>query len=181
MYEVLIFLVFIFPFAYKKCLKRNNKDLTFRVINILISLLLFLVFLSEFRNYLWLLYQRGFEAFFSYRLPKEDLSTDVKIINVLYALLALYVTALSIGLAVCNERTRSRFVYSIPFLWIITTLYLFIYYINSTGDKAYKGLTFMITGLLLMLVWAGIFLIYNSVKVKRLFESSPDLKGNVAT
>lgn len=143
--------------------------MSLKLFHSLFTLFLFVVFLSEFRTSLWLLYKKGFEAFLTSRFPKESLNTSIVIINLLYFFLTFYLTAISIGLALCQEKARIRFLYSLPFIWLISVYYFYKYYIVSTSDKDYRILTLSIIGLIFLLIITGIYGIYSSKKMKRLF------------
>ncbi len=168
MYEIFIFLIFVFPFSFKK-MKESDVNMSLKLLHSLFTLFLFVVSLSEFRTGLWLLYKNGSEAFLTYRFPKESLNTGVIFINLLYFFLTFYLTATSVGLALCQEKVRIRFLYSLPFIWLITVYYFYMYYIVSTSDKDFRILTLSIIGLILLLVISGIYGIYSSNKMKHLF------------
>ncbi len=168
MYEIFIFLIFVFPFSFKK-MKERDVNMSLKLFHILFTLFLFVVSLSEFRTGLWLLYKKGSEAFLISRFPKESVNASIVMINILYFFLTFYLTAISVGLALCQEKARIRFLYSLPFIWLITVYYYYMYYIVSTSDKDFRILTLSIIGSIFLLIISGIYGIYSSKKMKRLF------------
>jgi hypothetical protein len=89
-------------------------------------------------------------------------------VSVLYSIISIFAGIQVIKTAFRKESGRKLLLMAIPLLWIFTSIdkyYAYIKIYNETPSPLYG----LLSNILYLLLWLGIFLIYNSKKVKSFF------------
>lgn len=170
MYEILIFILIVLPIALKRYLLRAEHSFLFRWGNFVIAFLLFLYFFSEFRRYIWLIYQSGIDAFLNQYLVDQIPTLYQKIVHLFYLTSCFFMAGLTLILGFRILLSRKIFLCSLPFLWLIISNYYLLFYISHTQNPSNIGLTIIIIGCFFLIPFTLIFLFYYNNKMKDIFR-----------
>ena len=173
MYSFLIFLIFVFPIAYRRYLKSSNHSLLLRVLNISISYILFALFFSQFRIILWSVYESGFKVLWS-----QITSTHIPILyfqinELLFFILCFFISVLSLGIGLAKNNSRQFLLRMLPFSWfILIGHFIKLYMINTNGTIKNLYIVGFVNAVIMGFLLLGLYKFLSSKKVKQLYYSS---------
>ena len=174
MYSLIIFLLLVLPIAIKNYLSNSEYGLPNRLLNIVVSILIFSIFFEEFRILFWGFIDRGIILSVDEISRCQCTYLYCSFIKVLYTLACIYISASSLGLGRGNNKSRIRFLKHLKYIWIVLGLYFTNWaYVLNTEQKQEPNFVEL---LLLVLFGTGtvmfaIYLFYNSKFISRLFYS----------
>lgn len=164
-FTTILFVIFIFPAAWKEYKKDNKKHMPAKYINIILSVVIFSIYTNIVRAAL-----RGcindYEALqLTYQIGASSFGM---IIWFFYVFLSLIISVLIIAIALRKERARVFFLRILPFIWILGSVQLYKFALTVEGLKPDNLFLYslLIEGVLALVV----FLIYNSRFMKRFFQ-----------
>jgi hypothetical protein len=163
-YSILIYAIFILPISLYLYKKDGKKWLFFKIINSLITLYIFVLIAGNLKRLIIGLTDNSY-------LVMNEVPIGLNIsISVLYSILSIFVGVQVIKTALRKECGRKLLVLLIPLLWIFTSIdkyYVYAKLYNENPSMSYA----IFSNIIYALMWLGIFLIYNSKKVKLFFHA----------
>jgi hypothetical protein len=157
MWEVIFYLIAIFPVAYNNYLRNENYKLSTRIINFSISFILLIYFASEFRKDLWDLIENGTSCF----VLQSDIGISEwfhVVVSILYFLMCFYIAVLSIQLGIKKARARNLLQKSIPYVGILLVNYDAMFFMKT--DTSLIG-RFFYSCLIVSLAWLPILILLS--------------------
>ncbi len=182
-FAILIFSIVVLPKALREYKKDKNKNTTAKYLNLLLSILIFTIYISsvkiELREYLF-----NLEEFYrSYQSKIGFIPSGIgKLVWIFYVLICIVISWLSVLLALRKEYARKLFLKLLPVLWILESIQLYKYALKnfSTIDTKYLFLYILI---LLGIIIFTFFLLYYSRLMKSFFQytaqESPSIQQNI--
>lgn len=172
MYSLIIFLLLVLPVAIKNYLSNSEFNLFIRLLNIIVSLLIFSIFFEEFRFLIWDFYERGTILSIDELSRCPSVSFYCSFIKALYISACLYIAASSLGLGRGNNKSRVRFLKHLKYIWIILGLYFanWSYILDpqqETNIVAVSLVMLLVSGMMMLVV----YLFYSSKYISRLYNS----------
>jgi len=173
MYEILIFVIIVVPYALKSYLKNTEYSISARYANIIISFILFIFLFSEFRQQLWDFYKNGINSFYKFEQINTSENLYYLISSILYFTLCFYLGSLSLALGVRKFNSRKLLIKSLFFIWIILTNYLIVLYKSKYVVNKNIMLVFY-SGLIIGIIILLLLYIYSRKSMKILFKEIPN-------
>jgi len=163
-YSILIYAILILPISLYYYKKDGKKWLIIKIINSLITLYIFVLFAGNLRRLII-----GFSDNSYLIMEGVPIALNISI-SVFYSILSIFAGVQAIKTAFRKESGRKLLILLIPLIWIFTSMDMYYSYVKLYNE--YPSLSFVIfSNTIYALVWLGIFLMYNSKKVKLFFSN----------
>jgi hypothetical protein len=163
-YSIILYLILILPISINSYKIDGSKWLLIKILNSLITLYVFVLLSGNLFRLI-----QGFSDD-SYLLMKNVPFGVNLILTILYTLLSIIAGVQVIKLAFRKGSARVLFIKLIPFLWIFHCVQLYYGYVALYFET--PPLYYLVfSGVLHVLLWLGILLLYNSKKFKDFFSS----------
>ena len=161
MIRYLIFLVLTLPILLKFYKNSSVKEKVFMIINYFFVFWLFQYFLSAFLDDFRPILKSGFSSFALNEIEYIKIGS-YKIFIICYLLLSIIMTGISIGMLVLKNKYRKQFLYSLPFVWIFSSIKIAIGFIEEYNDIYGPHWKVFLFSLIVIGVILGlVFILYN--------------------
>lgn len=170
LYSIVIFILFVYPFAKNEYAKDKGIHIWAKIINLFLSFLLFLNYVGNVKRSIIKLFED--QSYFITEVYNQIgiLTPAISVFSwMLYLLMSLSIVIIFLQLPARKERLRKVLIKMLPFFWIIESIHEYKYwFMNNTGnDSEY------IIPIIMFIVGVPVcilYLIYTRRFVKEFFQ-----------
>ena len=168
---LIVYIVIVFPIAYRVYMIDKGKFLAVKLINLLITFLISWSLSHSLREQIVLL---NIDFIKSLYVQVGIVSPLINFIGYVgYIIFAFLGLVVMIRLAIRNRNAYRQFKYIIPFLWVTEAIYMNYKYYNvlqSQYSNLISGKVFWYLVLIIGIYWTVIFFIYNTKSFRDFFK-----------
>ena len=176
--SIILFALFVIPFALKEYQKDKGSNLTPKIINVVISFLIFHIYINTLRKGVY-------EILGNITNIKDEMFTQVGFLPpflngstwLIYLILCFVLCGTAILLALRKEKTRIFFIRFLPVIWIFESINIYKYIYKNIGTENTKYL-FVFVFATVGIVGLVLFWIYSGKAFRKFFKYQTFLDSN---